>query len=161
MSRNAFAERPVRTMREWKSFMPTEQGLSVSSTTSVNADRYRIYQALTVPEYIEAWLSVPHAIEGRTGVLAGLNSISIGYCCAQDQQFRIVCSYQVRRRSKLVFTWQNFASVEGASSLVKIRLLGDFKRTTIHVTHVGLTVADQQWHERLWLSSLHKLSKLF
>jgi len=42
---------------------------------SVNADRNRIFQALTVPEYIEAWFSAPGSIEGRTEVFSarGIN----------------------------------------------------------------------------------------
>jgi uncharacterized protein YndB with AHSA1/START domain len=161
MSTNTLAGNPARTIREWKRCLPTEHPFGISATTSVNADRNRIYQALTVPEYIEAWFSVPCAIAGRTGVFAGEDSFSISYWCTQHEQRRILCSYQVRRRSKLVLTWQHFTPAEATSSMVKIRLLGDFGRTTVHVTHVGLALSDQQWHEGLWSSSLQKLSKLF
>jgi len=161
MSTNALAGSSMRTIREWKKCLPTERLFSISAMTSVNADRNRIYQALTVPEYIEAWLSVPSAIAGRTGVMAGETSFSIGYWCTQHVQRRIFCSYQVRRRSKLVFTWQHSTPTEATASMVKIRLLGDFGRTTVHVTHVGLTLSDQQWHQSLWALSLLKLSKLF
>jgi len=161
MSTNALAGNPARTIREWKRCLPTEHPFGISATTSVNADRNRIYQALTVPEYVEAWFSVPCAIAGRTGVFAGEDSFSISYWSTQHEQCRIFCSYQVRRRSKLVFTWQHFTTTEATSSMVKIRLLGDFGRTTVHVMHVGLALSDQQWHEGLWASSLEKLSKLF
>jgi hypothetical protein len=46
-------------------------------------------------------------------------------------------------------------------SIVKIRLLGDFGRTTVHVTHVGVTTSNQHWHRGLWESSLKKLGRLF
>lgn len=161
MSTNALAGNPVRTMREWKRCLPARHPFDISAMTSVNADRSRIYQALTVPEYIEAWLCVPDGIAGRTGVLAGENAFSISYWCAQREQCRIFCSYHVRRRSKLVFTWQHSTPAEATSSMVRMRLLGDFGRTTVHVTHVGLTQCNQQWHESLWVSSLCKLSKLF
>lgn len=161
MSTNAITGSSVRTIREWKRRLPTEHLSGISAMTSVNADRNRIYQALTVPEYIEAWLSIPCAIAGRTGVIAGEDSFSISYCCTEHVQRRIFCSYQVRRRSKLVFTWQHFTPAEATASMVKIRLLGDFGRTTVHVTHVGLTLSDEQWHENLWASSLLKLNKLF
>jgi uncharacterized protein YndB with AHSA1/START domain len=129
--------------------------------TSVKADRHRIYQALTVPEYIEAWFSAPGAIEGSTEVFAGTDFFSISYSCMQGQRLRILCSYKVCRRGKLFFTWEHNGLSEGAPSMVKIRLSGDFERTTVHVTHVGLALSDQQWHENLWESSLRKLGKLF
>jgi uncharacterized protein YndB with AHSA1/START domain len=128
---------------------------------SVKADRQRIYQALTVPEYIEAWFSAPDAIEDSTEVFAGADFFSIGYTCRQGERFRILCSYKVCRRGKLLFTWERNAPSEQSSSVVKIRLLGDFERTSVLVTHVGLALSDQQWHENLWKSSLRKLGKLF
>jgi uncharacterized protein YndB with AHSA1/START domain len=161
MSTMQLAGSSAHTMREWKTHLPTDHAFGVSATASVNADRSRIYQALTVPEYVEAWLAVPGAIAGQTGVFAREKSFSISYWCSQQEQCRVFCSYQVRRRSKVVFTWQRTASAEATSSIVRIRLLGDFGRTTVHVTHVGLTLSEQRWHEVLWASSLQKLSKLF
>src|SRR5579863_2144604 len=129
MSTNAFAGIPARTMREWKRCPSSENPYSISSMTRVNADRNRIYQALTVPEYIEAWLSIPGEIASSTRVFAGDDSFSVSYSSIQHGPRRIFCSYQVRRRSKLVFTWQHFASLESIAGMVKIRLLGDFGRT--------------------------------
>ena len=161
MSTNAVAGSSIRTIREWKRCLPTEHLVGISAMTSVNADRNRIYQALTVPEYIEAWLSVPCRVAGRSGVPGAEDFSSIDFGCTLHAHCRIFCSYKVRRRSKLVFTWQHLMPAEATSSMVKIRLLGDFGRTTVHVTHVGLTLSDEQWHEDLWTSSLLKLSKLF
>jgi uncharacterized protein YndB with AHSA1/START domain len=161
MRKDALAGDSARAIRPWKICVPTEIPLGISVLTSVHADRHRIYQALTVPEYVEAWFSAPGAIEGSTAVSAGERFLLISYWSAQHQQFGIFCSYQVRRRSKLVFTWRYFTPVEATASMVKIRLLGDFERTTVHVTHVGLKLSDQQWHESLWTLSLRKLSKLF
>ena len=160
MATIAAAQISVRTMREWKRSVPTEHLVGVSVSASVNADRDRIYRALTVPEYIDAWLTLPGAIAGCTGIFAGDNSFSISYRNMSDEECRVYGSYQVRRRSKLVFTWRHFTRVE-ESSMVKIRLLGDFGRTTVHVTHVGLALSDRQWYEDLWGSSLLKLGKLF
>jgi uncharacterized protein YndB with AHSA1/START domain len=128
---------------------------------SVNADRHRVFQALTVPEYIEAWFSPPGAIHGSTEVFAGTDSFLARYSCVESGRSSILCSYKVCRRGKLLFTWEHNALSEAAPSMVKIRMLGDFSRTTVHVTHVGLTLSDQQWHKSLWESSLAKLARLF
>ena len=161
MSTNALAGSSVSIKPERRGCSPTELPFSISATTSVNADRLRIYQALTIPEYIEAWFCAPSAIAGSTQVSAKENSFSIIGRCTQHEQFAIFCSYQVRRRSKVVLTWQHCTRAETGSSMVRIRLLGDFGRTTVHVVHVGLTLSNRQWHEAMWGLSLGKLSKLF
>jgi uncharacterized protein YndB with AHSA1/START domain len=128
---------------------------------SVNADRHRIFQTLTVPEYIEAWFSAPDAIVGSTEVFAVADFLSISYACSRGERFTILCSYKVCRRNKLLLTWERVFLSGAEPSMVKIRLLGDFGRTTVHVTHVGGAPSDQQWHRDLWESSLKKLAKLF
>jgi uncharacterized protein YndB with AHSA1/START domain len=149
------------TAHDWKRYSPTVQPLTISVVASVNADRHRIFQALTVPEYIEAWFSPPGAIEGRTEVFAGADFFLASYICAEGKASRILCSYKVCRRGKLLFTWEHNAFSEATPSMVKIRMLGDFGRTTVHVTHAGVALSDQKWHEKLWESSLGKLAKLF
>ncbi|WP_348262898.1 SRPBCC domain-containing protein [Telmatobacter sp. DSM 110680] len=160
MSTNILAGHPVSTICELKRHPLTDRPLSITAMTNVNADRSRIYHALTVAEYIEAWFSVPGAIAGHTRAFAHENSLSIRYC-TQHQQFAILCSYHVCRRSKLMFSWQHSALDEATPSFVKIRLIGNFGRTTVHVTHAGLTLSNQKWHENLWTLSLVHLSKLF
>lgn len=160
MSTNATPGYPLGSLHVRKKHLPSASYFSIGAMASVNADRLRIYQALTVPEYIEAWFSAPGALAGRTAVSAGENSFSINWCTPQDR-FRIFCTYQVCRRSKLIFSWLPLTLGETTSSIVKIRLLGDFGRTTVHVTHTGLTPSDKQWHEDLWALSLKQLSRLF
>ena len=161
MSTHTFPGIPVGAVREWKRYSPTVEPLSISAMTSVNADRNRIFQALTVPEYIEAWFSAPEAIGGRTEVFAAADFLSISYSCSRGERVTILCSYKVCRRNKLVLTWEKIKFFGAIPSLVKIRLLGDFGRTTVHVTHVGVTPSDQQWHKALWETSLGRLAKLF
>lgn len=160
MSTSTFGRQPVRIIREWKSYAPTELPLSVSVMRSVNANRQRIFQALTVPEYIETWFAAPGALLGSTAVFAREGFFSISYADTRGEQIRIFCSYKAIRRSKLLFTWRNETTSDRIPSLVKIRLLGDFGRTTVHVTHVGMAQSEQQWHEDLWNVSLKNLSNL-
>jgi uncharacterized protein YndB with AHSA1/START domain len=160
MSTSTFAENTVHRIREWKEFAPAIQPHSISAMTSVRADRHRIFQALTVPEYIETWFSAPGAIAGRTDVVARQDFFSISYTSRLGDRFSVFCSYKMCRRSKLLFTWEHNAVPGASPSLVRIRLLGDFGRSTVHVTHLGLAQSDLQWHQELWRSSLEKLQIL-
>lgn len=158
---SAVAQPPAPDIRGWKSNSPNELPFRISVMKSVNADRQRIFRAVTVPEYIETWLSPPGALAGSTAVFASEDSLSISYCGADGNRFRILCLYKAVRRSKLLFTWRSIQMSDGSPSLVKVRLLGDFGRTTVHVTHAGVSAAEREWHQDLWTTSLQRLRNLF
>jgi len=157
---STLAQPPAHVIRGWKSNTSNELPFCISVMNSMNADRQRIFQAVTVPEYIETWLSPPGALDGTT-VFASEDSLSITYRGAENERSRIFCQYRAVRRSKLLFTWRNVSTSDGPASLVKVRLLGDFGRTTVHVTHVGLSSLEREWHQDLWTASLQRLRNLF
>ena len=161
MGTNQFVSYPACVLDDPKHRLPPEQRSCIFTMRSVSADRQRIFHALTVPEYIETWFSAPGILTNRTVVHRRDDLFSITYYCAEERQFRILCSYRVCRRSKLLFTWRHDNPSDKMSSLVKIRLEGDFGRTAVHVTHVGLELSDWRWHQELWEASLEKMCKLF
>ena len=161
MAPNELVEQPAVAIGDQTRRLARERSFCVTAIRSVNADRQRVFHALTIPEYIETWFSAPDALTGRTVVSRRDNFFSISYSCAESGQSRILCSYKVCRRSKLLFTWRHDFAFEGNSSLVKVRLKGEFGRTTVQVIHFGLKLSDRQWHQVLWESSLEKMCKLF
>jgi uncharacterized protein YndB with AHSA1/START domain len=158
---STFAQPPAQVIRGWKSNLPNELPSCISVMQSVNADRQRIFRAVTVPEYIETWLSPSRALDGSTAVFASDDSLSISFCDAEGERFRIFCLYKTIRRSKLLFTWKNSSMSDWPPSLVRMRLLGDFGRTTVHVAHVGVSPFEREWHHDLWTASLQRLGNLF
>jgi uncharacterized protein YndB with AHSA1/START domain len=161
MSTSTFDPSQAAAIGPWAGCFPAEKLYTVSSSRSVRADRARIFQAITVPEYMEAWFSAPGSIPGYTRVLGGDRSFSVFGPTDDGARFRISCTYRVYRRSKLVFSWEQNSLAEATPSIVKIRLLGDFERTTVDVTHTGISELERQWCELLWEASLEKLSRLF
>jgi uncharacterized protein YndB with AHSA1/START domain len=135
----------------------------IAMTVSVNAERHRLFQALTLPEYIEAWMRVPG--------IRGDQQITV--TCAQES-YRVLCRgsdasevcitgvYRVSRRSKMIFTWKKGTAPNASPSLVTIRLLGDFARTTVRLSHCGLaSKAEYLWHQAFWGNSMGRLRSLF
>jgi len=161
MATNEFVVQRARAISDRTRCLALEQSVCITIMRNVNADRKRVFHALTIPEYIETWFSAPGALTGRTVVCRRDNFFSISYSCAESGQSRILCSYEVCRRSKLLFTWRLDNAFEGSSSLVKVRLEGEFGRTAVQVIHCGLGCSDRQWHQVLWESSLEKMGKLF
>jgi uncharacterized protein YndB with AHSA1/START domain len=161
MDTNELVEQPARAIGDWTRRLPLEQRFCITAMRSVSADRQRVFYALTLPEYIETWFSAPGTLIGRTVVSRWDDLFSITYSCVESGEFRILCSYKVCRRSKLLFTRRHVSVLKGTSSWVNVQMDGAFGRTTIDLTHSGLELSDRQWHQELWESSLEKMSKLF
>ena len=160
MATNELVQQPAHAIGDRTRRLALGQSFSITAMRSVNADR-RVFHALTVPEYIETWFSAPGARIGRTVACRRGNFFSLSYSCGESGQSRIVCSYKVCRRSKLLFMWRLDNAFVGSSSLVKVRLEVEFGRTAVQVIHYGLGCSDRQWHQVLWDSSLEKMGKLF
>ncbi|HUB29395.1 MAG TPA: SRPBCC domain-containing protein [Terracidiphilus sp.] len=135
---------------------------------TVSADRRRIFDALTLPEYIETWLSLPgdhsdcQTIASRTDDGYRLEH----YHAKGRLDFSISGAYRVCRRGKLLFTWHKHpAGAETAhteQSLVSIRINGAFAESTLLLTHTGLfSESDYDWTRDLWALSLTKLQTIF
>lgn len=138
-----------------------ELGTEVRIQKSVNSDRSRLFQALTVPEYIDAWFVAPNALPGSMSVTMGPNCFVVSYRLRSGREERFVGSYKVLRRGKIQFAWRRDSFDETTWSLVRIRLVGNFGRTTVHLTHVGLDETEQAHYAMLWEASMEKLARLF
>jgi uncharacterized protein YndB with AHSA1/START domain len=160
MSTSNLIARYERLPLQWVRRTSFEGDAEVTIHRSVNADRSRLFQALTLAEYIEAWFVAPGAVSGSTSVTMGPDGFVVRYRLLDGGEERFVGSYKVLRRGKVQFAWTN-ASREASSSLVRIRLLGDFGRTTVQLTHAGLDESQHLDYRMLWEASLDKLASLF
>lgn len=161
MSTSNFVARYERLPLEWVRRTSFEDAAEVTVQRSVNADRSRLFQALTLPEYIDAWFVAPDAAAGSTVVTMGPDCFVVSYRLLDGRERRFVGSYKVLRRAKIQFAWRQDSFEETESSLVRIRLQGDFGRTTVQVTHVGLSESEQSHYRLLWEASLQRLASLF
>jgi len=161
MSTTTYAARYERIPQDWSTRGNNGREAQVTSFKSVNADRNRLFQALTLPEYIDAWFVAPGSAPGSTAVAMGADCFLISYDRLEGGPERFVGSYKVMRRSKIQFSWKRGCFDETTSSLVKIRLQGDFGRTTVHLTHIGLEEWENAWYSALWDASLERLANLF
>jgi uncharacterized protein YndB with AHSA1/START domain len=134
---------------------------------TVSADKRRLFDALTLPEYREAWLVVPgshshcYTVVSETGGAFRLDHFAEG-----GLEFSIAGAYRVCRRSKMAFTWRksNATSlhVSAPETLVTIRLQGAFSDTTVSLDHSGhFSPTEYRWHSEMWSLSLNKLRALF
>jgi uncharacterized protein YndB with AHSA1/START domain len=145
-----------------------EQGRDqhIAITTKVNADRRRIFDALTLPEYMETWFCLPGSDSASR--LAASHT-GDRYClerfAAGGVDICITGSYHVCRRGKLLFTWKKSTSPVPTAipeTNVSIRLLGAFTQSTVCLYHTGcFSEGEFLWHQEMWNLSLDKLRLLF
>jgi len=136
---------------------------SLSFNVSLNADRRRIFQVLTIAEYMETWLLIPGSQqESSIHVASDPSGFHIQFLDETGNPAALVGAYQTYRTSKTNILWRKAGVCQSDLSVVKIRLKGDFERTTLSLTHSGLNSTDGlHWHRQLWERSLEKLSSLF
>ncbi|MGD1063209.1 MAG: hypothetical protein ABR860_08100 [Terracidiphilus sp.] len=140
---------------------------TIFKAISVNADAHRISRALTVPEYLEAWISIPCAAPGSyTLVSSQDNGYRLDYYSAHDSAQRsaltIKGSFLFCHLRKIRLFWRKTSNALCADSVVDFRLRGNFGSSVVELRHTALASADEHaWHEALWRGSLEKLALLF
>ena len=142
-----------------------ERQIAIRAT--LKADKRRIFDALTLPEYMEAWLCLPcshsncHTTASQTG-----SRFRFDHYVAGTLDLCITGCYQVCRRGKMSFAWHKtdarLQPGNSSESLVLIRLYGEFASSALDLTHTGHFSPDEyRWHCDMWQLSLNKLQSLF
>ena len=136
---------------------------ALSFTVSLNADRRRVFHVLTISEYMETWLQVPNRHhQAPIHVTSDQSGVHVSYFDNAGAPSSLVGAYQTFRTAKTSFLWRKTSDPELEPTMVKVRLDGDFGRTTLTLTHLGLkSELALDWHTQLWEQSLLKLSSLF
>jgi hypothetical protein len=145
----------------------TELSLETNSTifksVRVNADAHRISRALTVPEYLEAWISIPGAAPGSVTLASSEeNGFRLDHFSVHRSGLTITGSYLFCHLRKMRLFWRKTSSSVCVDSVVDFRLRGNFGSSVVELRHIALATADERaWHEAFWGRSLQKLALLF
>lgn len=144
---------------------------AILKTVSVNADAHRISRALTEPEYLEAWISIPGAAPGSfTRVTSQDNGYRLDHYADHysahyfdhGSALTISGSFHFCHLRKIRLLWRKTSHALCAESVVDFRVRGNFGSSVVQLRHTALTSADEHaWHEALWRCSLQKLALLF
>ena len=136
---------------------------SVNIECRLAADTRRIFNALTVPEYMETWICLPDAPpDCRVQVSGSANGFQIEDPRASGTATRITGSYLSFLTRKLSFSWSFGSTASNMLSTVDIRLCGDFDKSVLRLRHRGFDLEhDVKWHAALWFASVTRLARLF
>jgi len=140
----------------------TAAARAINIEVSVAADTRRIFEALTIPEYMEAWLSVPgYHSDCHATVCRRVDGFLWEHFCNTGSVIRIAGSYSACLRRKLIFSWKVSGGLCTPESRVDIRLCGYFERSILRLRHLGLqSEEDFSWHTGMWTASLTHLNRI-
>ena len=136
---------------------------TIFKSVRVNADAHRISRALTVPEYLEAWISIPGAAPGSVTLASSEdNGYRLDHFSAHRSNLTIAGSYVFCHLRKMRLFWRKTSNDKCVVSVVDFRLRGDFGSSVVELRHTALASADEHaWHDALWQNSFEKLALLF
>lgn len=137
---------------------------SVNFVTSVEAeaDIRRVLYAVSIPEYIEAWLEVPGIDRIEFHPLnRSFDKFQIDLYSFERFQGAIYASCLLSKPNRVTFRWRTDSAGNGAESIVEIRLWKHPTMCIVNLIHSGLCGSEgREWHLGMWQRSLKRLRRL-
>ena len=133
---------------------------AIARSITVDADARRISQALTEPEYLEAWISMPDQLEGSSIIASKrANGYGLDHWRAGRVVTSIIGSFLSCHQRKIRLSWRNLRGPNSAESLVDFRIRGNFGSSVLELRQTAFISADDYlWHQTLWQRSLGRLA---
>lgn len=164
MSTQSIAPTERKLVRYFRDADPASAGeWNIALRLTLRSDAARVFEALTRPEYLETWITLPG--DDDTSYLVAWRQEG-GYRFDHYRQGRrdliIEGSWRICRRRKMLFTWRTSSDIPAPQSLVYISLHGDFTNTILELHHRGIANAEAWvWQREMWSQSLERLNRLF
>jgi hypothetical protein len=137
---------------------------SVNFVTSVQVetDICRVLYAVSIPEYLEAWLEVPGIDRIEFHPLnRSFDKFQIDLYSFDRFQGTSYASCLLSKPNRVTFRWRTDSAGNGAESIVEIRLWKHLTMCIVNLSHSGLCGSEgREWHFRMWQCSLERLRRL-
>ncbi|MGA2908720.1 MAG: hypothetical protein ABSE36_13540 [Terracidiphilus sp.] len=135
---------------------------AIALSVAVDADARRISQALTEPEYLEAWISLPnHSKDSRIIASKSADGYRLDQIRAGCSIASFVGSFLFCHQRKIRLSWRDVADPGMTETLVDFRIRGNFASSILELRHTALP-SDREffWYQQLWGVSLARLATI-
>jgi len=138
------------------------QPLVVRTSAAFHVAPWRLFYALTIPEYIETWLTPPDSDEVRcTGNPASGEALSIELRHDRHIAASIFADYKSISAQDLSIRWYVRSRVQTHVTHLRISIRTVRADALLRIRHSGFTNQnDWHWHHELWGMSLAKMQML-
>jgi hypothetical protein len=136
-----------------------ESEIVLSSPAEV--DSRRMMHALSIPEYIEAWLRASDPEELFVFGAVTHERFHMDLYRAEARRASIHGSARVVSRNQVTYVWKTISATGIAHTAVDFRILEGHGRCIVDLKHSGFhNPADREWHRKMWVRSIDKLCSL-
>jgi uncharacterized protein YndB with AHSA1/START domain len=141
---------------------PTRRKTAVALSLRIAADRRRVVHALSIPEYMEAWLQAPDPDELLFVFdLVNQENFRIRLYRAEGLHASIYGSSRVEDANRVTYIWKTTSRARTTETLVDMRLEGGSRGCTLRLKHSGFRDrAESAWHCRMWHQSMERLCQI-
>lgn len=138
------------------------QSLSVRTSAAFSVAPARLFYALTIPEYVETWLTAPDAVEVRcAGNPAAGEVLSIELHHNRHVVTTIFADYKSLSPQDIHMRWYVRSSTHTHVTQVRIAIRTVRADVILRLRHAGFTNPSAwHWHQELWGMSLTKMQML-
>ena len=136
--------------------------LDIAMHATIKGDARRIFTAMTVPEYREAWMCLPDPGPGSyVTAYQAADHYQLNFYRSGTLQATVTGQYQICRRHRLDFTWRDHRMLDYPESRVRVHIAGHFESSRLTLLHRDIFGEDySRWLHHMWLASLDKLAAL-
>jgi uncharacterized protein YndB with AHSA1/START domain len=142
--------------------IPGRQERDVALSFRFNADTSRVFYALSIPEYIEAWLQPPDT-EDLQFVFRQVaeETFRIDLYCGEELQASVDGSCWVVGANQVRYIWKTTSPIGTTETLVDMKLLCGSNGCVLALKHSGFNDPSESARcSRMWHQSLERLCRL-
>jgi len=131
----------------------------VRASVVIEAEWPRVLNAITVPEYLDVWITMPGVERLECSAEPKvLGSFRIDVFASGTLQTAIYGSCIRSKPDEVSYLWERNRAESIEKSLVKLRVRGGPRRCSLQVKHRGLWDQEERdWYSMMWQESLNKL----
>jgi len=142
--------------------IPGQHDRDVALSFKFNADSSRVFYALSIPEYIEAWLQAPDTDELRFVFnQVGEETFRIDLYRGPSLQASIDGSCWVVGANQVRYMWKTTSPMGTTETMVDMKLLSGSGGCVLALKHSGFRdQAESSRCSRMWHQSLERLGRI-
>jgi uncharacterized protein YndB with AHSA1/START domain len=141
---------------------PSEQVSDVVLSYQIEADSGRVLYALSIPEYIEAWLRAPETDDLRFVFISeGRETFRIDLYRGEVPLSSIRSSCRIVSSNQVRYTWKTTSTIDTTETLVNIHLRCGPGGCILGLKHSGFRTSEESaWYDKMWHQSLENLCRI-
>jgi uncharacterized protein YndB with AHSA1/START domain len=134
----------------------------VTLSSRIQADRSRVFYALSIPEYIETWFQLPPHDELRFVFRQPTQqTFGIDLYRAEELHARVQGSCSTMSSSQIRYSWKIKSGTRITDTVADIQLLSALGGCTLTLKHRGFRDPhESDWYGKVWRQSLESLCRL-